>query len=142
MATIEQFEKATRRERQLRYFEESFKRKKVSEIERNVTSVAEICKTYQVSSGAVYKWIYKYSLMRKRKERQVVEAKSDTRKILHLQEKIKDLERAVGLKQIKIDFLEKMIDLAEGEYRVDIKKKFYSRPSNGSGSTAKSKRSK
>ena len=34
-----------------------------------------------------------------------------------------DLERIVGQKQIVIDFQEKMIELAEQEYNVDIKKK-------------------
>ena len=84
MATIEQYHKMTTRERQNRFFSEDFRRKKVSEIERNLTSVAQICKTYQVTAAAVYKWIYKYSLMRQRKEKQVVEAKSDTHRIAML----------------------------------------------------------
>lgn len=140
MATIEQYQKMTTRERQNRFFSEEFRKKKVSEIERNLTSVSEICKTYQVSSTAVYRWIYKYSLMRKRQEKQVVEAQSDTRKIFLLQEQIKELERTVGQKQIKIDFLEKMIDVAENEYKLDIKKKFSSTPSVGTGRTGKKKK--
>jgi transposase len=90
MATIEEYQKMTTQERQNRFFSEEFRKKKVSELERNLTSVSEICKTYQVSASAVYKWIYKYSLMRKRQEKQVVEAQSDTRKILLLQEQIKE----------------------------------------------------
>jgi len=136
MATIEQFEKMTTTERQYRYFSEEFKRRKVSEIERNLITVTEVGKAYQVTNSAVYKWIHKYSLMRKRKEKQVVETESDTRKLLLLQEQIKELERTIGQKQIKIDFLEKMVELAEEEYRIAIKKKFHSSPSGGSGSTA------
>ena len=135
MATVSEFEKLTTRERQCRYFEEALRRKKVSEIERNLTTVSEVCREYQVTKAAVYKWIYKYGRMRKKGIRQVVEAKSDTRKILYLKEQLKELERIIGQKQLKIDFLEKQIELAEEEYKVDIKKKFTSGRSTGTGST-------
>lgn len=137
MATITEYQKLTTQERQNRYFGETFKRKKVSEIERNLTRVSEVCREYQVTKAAVYKWIYKYGQMRKKGIRQVVEAQSDTRKLLQLQEKIKELERVLGQKQIKIDFLEKQIEIAEDSYGVDIKKKLNSKPSTGSGSTGK-----
>jgi len=123
MATINKYYKLTVRERQNRYFSEEIKRKKVSEIERNLASIAEVCREYQVSRTSVNKWINKYSQMRKKELKQVVEAKSDTRKILQLKEQVKELERLVGQKQIKIDFLEKMIELAEEEYSIGIKKK-------------------
>lgn len=118
-----------------RYFSEGLKRKKVEEIEKNISKISEICREYQVSKTSVYKWIYKYSLMRKKGIKQVVEARSDTRKILYLKEQVKELERIVGKKQILIDFQEKVIDLAEQEYHVDIKKKFGTIPYAGFGET-------
>lgn len=138
MANLKDYEKLTTRERINRYFSDDFKRKKVSEIERNLSSVSEICREYQVSPAAVYKWIYKYSKMRKKGVKQVVESKSDSRKILALKEQIKELERIVGEKQIKLDFQEKMIEIAEQEYKIDIKKKFSGKPSSGTGSKGKS----
>lgn len=125
------------RERHNRSFSEEFKRNKVSELERNITSVADICKTYSVSRTSVYRWIYKYSKMAKKQVKQVVEAKSDTQRIKHLEEKIKELERIVGQKQLLIDFKDKMIEIAESTYGVDIKKKFSSKPSSGTTSTDK-----
>lgn len=121
--------------RQYRYFSEGFKKQKVEEIEKNLVKISEICREYQVSHAAVYKWIYKYSVMRKKGVRQVIEAESDTRKLLQLKEKIKDLERIIGQKQILIDFQQKMIDIAEEEYKIDIKKKLGSKLSAGSGKT-------
>lgn len=47
---------------------------------------------------------------------------SHSQKIKELEEKVKLLEQAVGQKQIKIDYLEKMIDLASEDYKIDIKK--------------------
>jgi transposase-like protein len=123
------------RARQNRYFSEGFKRQKVEDIEKNIVRISEICREYQVSNTAVYKWIYKYSSMRKKGIRQVVETESDTRKLHLLKEKIKELERIIGQKQIVIDFQDKMIDIAEVEYKVDIKKKLGSKLSAGSGST-------
>lgn len=120
-----------------RYFSDDFKRKKVRELERNLTSIPDICRTYSVSRTSVYKWIYKYSAMAKKQEKQVVEAKSDTKKIRALEERIKELERVVGQKQLLLEFKDKMIEIAESTYHVDIKKKVGSRLSSGTTSTGK-----
>ena len=137
MATIEQYEKLTVRERMQRYFSEEIKKKKVNELDRNLTSIAEICREYQVSRTSVDRWINKYSRMRQKKQKQVVEAKSDTRKIGRLKDEVHELERIVGQKQLKIDFLEKLIEIAEQEYGVDIKKKLPSKLSSGTGTIVK-----
>jgi len=120
-----------------RRFSEDFKKGKVKELERNLVSISDICKTYTVSRAAVYKWIYKYSIMAKKNVRQVVEAKSDTQRIRMLEERIKELERLVGQKQILLEFKDKMIEIAESTYGVDIKKKVGSKLSSGSTSTKK-----
>jgi GTPase involved in cell partitioning and DNA repair len=92
-------------------------------------------KEYQISRTSIYKWLYKYSKMIKKGERQIVERKSDTRKMQELRERIKELERVIGQKQLLIEFQQKMIDLAEQTYDVDIKKKLSSKLSFGSGPT-------
>jgi transposase-like protein len=121
-----------------RSFSEEFKKEKVRELERNISSVSDICKTYMVSRTSVYRWIYKYSAMAKKQVKQIVEAKSDTRKIRALEERIKELERIVGQKQLLLEFNEKMIEIAEATYGVDIKKKVGSKLSSGTISTEKS----
>jgi len=120
-----------------RHFSDEFKKKKIRELERNITSIPDICKTYAVSRTAVYRWIYKYSVMAKKQVKQVVEAKSDTQKIKALEERIKELERIVGQKQLLIEFKDKMIEIAEATYNVDIKKKVGSKLSSGTSSTGK-----
>lgn len=142
MANLKEYEKLTVKERQHRYFSEDFKRKKVSELDRNLITIAELSREHQVSSTAVYKWIYAYSTMRKKGLKQVVEAKSDSKKILALREEMKELQRIIGEKQMKLDFQEKLITLAEREYKVDIKKKLSGKLSSGTGSTGKSIKSK
>ena len=136
MAKLQDFSKKAS-QRVNRYFSESFKRKKVQEIEKNLVTVAEISKEYEVSTTAIYKWLDKYSRNRKRGVKQVVELMSDTRKIQDLKAKIRELEQLVGQKQFEIEFKNKMIDIAEEMYDIDIKKKLGSKPLPGSGSTGK-----
>lgn len=136
MARREQFELSTE-ERRRRTFSEEFKCQKVKEIERKQTTVLEVSKAYQVRSNNVYKWIEKYSLKDKNGVRLVVEMESETKRVLALLQKVAELERIVGQKQIVIDFQEKMIELAEQEYNVDIKKKFDSEQSYSTGTTEK-----
>jgi len=121
------------RARFCRYFSEEFKRQKVREIERNQIGIGELAKEYQVSRTSIYRWLFKYSKMIKKAERQIVERKSDTRKIQALREQIKELERVIGQKQLLIEFQQKMIELAEQTYDVDIKKKLSSKLSSGIG---------
>lgn len=137
MATLNDFEKLSRLERHRRYFSEEFKRKKVSEIERNLTTVLEVSREYQVTRAAVYNWVYKYSTHRKKGTKQVIELESDTRKIQALKEKIRDLEQLLGQKQVELEFHKKMVDLASEEVGLDIKKKYGSKRSTGSGTTDK-----
>lgn len=123
--------------RQTRVFSESFRKSKVREIERNLTTVIMVSREFDVSTSAVYKWLNKYSTLRARQLRQIVEPMSDAHKIKELRKKIQELEQLLGQKQIQIEFKEKMIELAEEMYQVDIKKKLGSKLSNGSGSTGK-----
>lgn len=50
------------------------------------------------------------------------ENKSDSEKIKELRQKIKELERKGLHKQIEIDYLQKMIEIASDELDIDIKK--------------------
>lgn len=117
----------TTEERRRRTFSEELKRKLVKEIQEKRTTVSQVCKAHEVTDVAVYRWIELYS-QKSKPTRTIVESKSDTSKIIALQKRIAELERLVGQKQIMIDFKDKMIDLAEEAYQVDIKKKFGTEP--------------
>lgn len=120
-----------------RIFSEEFKKTCVKEYESGQFSVLELSKLYQIKGVIIYRWIYKYSTYNKRKIKVVEMATSSKQKLKELQKKISDLERAVGQKQLNIDFLEKMIEIAKNEYGIDIKKNFSTPPSTGSEKTSK-----
>lgn len=121
MATIEEY-KMSSSERRRRHFSESFKRSKVREIELKQTTASDVCRQYQVSQTNVYRWLRKYGDQYQKGVRTIVELESDTRKIIELRGRIAELERMVGQKQIVIDFQEKMFEMAQELYGVDIKK--------------------
>ena len=105
-----------------RKFSEDFKLKIVKCYESGEFSVGEMIKIYDISYQTIYNWIYKYSKYNKQSI-QVVEMKdSQAHKITQMEARIKELEQAVGQKQMNIDYLEKMIELAKEHYDIDIKK--------------------
>jgi len=134
MARREQFT-LTVEERQRRHFSEGFKRQKIHEIDRKLVTISELCREYEICRKTVYNWIYMFSKKRKKGESIRIESDSDTQKLLVLKERVKELERIVGQKQLLIDFQNKVIELAEEEYKVDIKKKLGGKLHSGTGIT-------
>ena len=134
---VREIHKLSRSERCSRTFSDSFKLQKVREIETGKSTVSDICKQYEVSSTSVYRWLDQFGLMKDKKERLIVETQSDTRELLELKKKVAELERIVGQKQILLDFKDKMIDIAEEMYGIDIKKKLSTQQPITSGDTGK-----
>ena len=109
----------------------------VREYESGQYSVSELGIIYDIASQNIYEWIYKYSNYNK-KSIQVVEMKdSQADKLKRMEARIKQLERAVGQKQMNIDYLEKMIELAKEHYDIDIKKNSNNLHYGGSKTTDK-----
>lgn len=133
MAKRQQFKQSID-ERRRRVFSEEFKQKKVREIDQKITTIAEVSREYEVRASNVSKWLTQYSPNRMKSVRTIVESESDTRKLFDLQQKVAELERVIGQKQLLIDFQAKMMELAEQEYGIDIKKKFERKPLSGTGS--------
>lgn len=136
MANRNQF-KMSIAQRQVRHFSTTMKMQKVREVESGETKVSEIVREYEVSFNTVYRWLKKYGVMKNKPERLIVEANSDTVKLLELKKKVAELERTIGQKQIQIDFKDKMIELAEEHYKIDIKKNFSIQQSSSTGKTGK-----
>lgn len=120
-----------------RKFSEDFKRKLVKEFEQGTMSVYQMSKLYSIATTQIYDWIYKFSIFNEKGSRIVEMKDSQTTKLKELEQRVKELEQNIGQKQIKIEFLEKMIDLAKQEFNIDIKKNFATPQSNGSKKTIK-----
>lgn len=114
-----------------RTFSESYKRTKVNEIEKGLLSIKDLCTQQSVSRTSVYKWLYLYGTTQKG-IKTVVQMESEQFKTQLLQQRLAELERIIGQKQLQIDVLEKSIELASEELGYDIKKKYAPAHWNGS----------
>ena len=118
-----------------RVFSEEIRRQTVRDIELRKCSVSQASDELKISATAIYKWIYKYSRYLTKNKRMVVENKSEAYRSKELEKKLRELEAVVGRKQMEIDLLNKIIDLANQEYKIDLKKNLLKNPLSGSGST-------
>jgi transposase len=123
--------------RKHRRYSEEFKRTIVKEFESGSFSVIQLEKLYKIANPIIYSWIYKYSTFNDKSVRIIEMKESSTNKIKELEDKIKELERAVGQKQLYIDYMEKMMEIAKDELEIDIKKNFGTPPSDGFDKTKK-----
>lgn len=115
-----------------RHFSLDFKKEIVSLFERGNFSVSQLSRLHSITTTSIYQWIYRYSTVNEKGFRVVEHKSSAMNKVKELEKRIKELEQAVGQKQIKIDYLEKMIDIAKDELQIDIKKNFNAPQSTGS----------
>lgn len=65
----------------------------------------------------------------------VVEDKSESYRTKELEKRLKEVEAALGRKQMEIDFLNKLIEFADEEFKIDIKKNLSKELSPGSKPT-------
>ena len=113
-----------------RIFSADFKKEKVKEIEKGVLSITTLCKLHSVSRTSVYKWIYLYSTVEKG-VKTVIQMESEQHKTLYLQQRLAELERIIGQKQMEIDFLNKTLEISSEEVGYDLKKKYAQQHLNG-----------
>lgn len=117
-----------------RRFSESVRRRIVKDIESGSASVKEASREILVSEVTIYRWIHRYSRYLKKNNIMVVEEKSELYRTKELEKRLKEAEAALGRKQMEIDFLNKLIEFANEEFKTDIKKNLPKGPSPGSKS--------
>ncbi len=120
--------------RERRIFSEEIKKKAVKDLTGKRTSIKALMNEHQISHQTVYTWLYKYSPYHEQKCTLVVQMKSEELKNNELRQRMAELERIVGQKQLEIDFLNKLLEIGSGELGFDLKKSFSPPPLNGTGS--------
>lgn len=106
-----------------RTFSTAFKREKVDLLDKGSISVSELTALYDVSSTAVYNWKKKYSKLPPN-ERIIVEKISEEAKNKELLNKIRELEGAIGRKQLEIDYYKAAIEEINKNEGDDLLKKY------------------
>ena len=115
--------------RSRKVYSESFKKARVKEYERGEYTVLQISRLFQLSDVTVYNWIYRYSTYNRKGYKVVEMQESGQDKVKQLEKRIKELEQALGQKQLKLEYWEVISRLAKEEYGIDIEKNSDSQPS-------------
>jgi len=117
--------------RAMRIFSSALKKKLVEEIEFKRLTIRDVVNLYQVSSNSVYCWLRNYSTIHSTGTKMVVESDSKETRIDKLLERISELERAFGKKQLEVEYLNKVIEICSDELGYDVKKKSTTMQSSG-----------
>lgn len=118
-----------------RRFSDDFKKSIVSEFEKGNFSVLQLSRLHSIHFQTIYKWIYKFSTFNEKGYRIVEMEESTSKKLKDQEARIRELERAVGQKQLKIDYLEKLIEIAGKDLGLDLKKNSDTKPLSGTRKT-------
>lgn len=118
--------------KQRRIFSEEVRKEVVRDIEKGKCSVLQASRELQVSYQTVYLWLYKYSVHLQKERIIVVQNKSEEYRTKELEKRIAELEAALGRKQMEVDLLNKVLDLASKDLKIDLKKNLSGKPFNGS----------
>lgn len=124
----------------------SFKHQVVYEVESGQETQASVCRKYGIqSSSTVRDWLRKYGNFDKNYQIPSKMPKSADAKIKELEVKVKRLEKqkarlekALQEKDDKATIFDMMIDLAEKEYKIDIRKNSF--PESSTPSQHKNKK--
>jgi transposase-like protein len=117
-----------------RTFSTALKKQKVEQIERKLTSVFQVARELEVSRTSVYRWIELYGSTQKA-HRIVVELESEQSKTEQLRQRLSELERAIGRKQMELDYYQALVEEASQQLGTDLKKTFGTSRSSDSGAS-------
>ena len=101
----------------VRYFSEALKMEIVKEIESGKLSIAEASREYGSTKASVKHWLSEYGKFRPKRSIVEVVMKDETAKI-------EELQKALAEAHMKLRIYDKMIELANKQYKTDLKKNF------------------
>ena len=102
----------------------AFKQKVVSEIENGKFSVGEAHRIYEIGGGTtIYNWLRRYGKGHLINKTVLVKMKNESDRIKQLEKEKRELEAALAKTQVRVVMLESVIEVAEKELKIAIKKK-------------------
>lgn len=124
--------------KQQRQFSATLKQSIVDQFDRGQLSAIQISREYSVSESTVYRWIYTYSRHNTKGTIIVMDKKKQANEVQTLKQRIAELERTIGTKQMQLDYYEMYVKTMDELAPEELKKKWKSRDYTGSTRTEKS----
>jgi transposase-like protein len=111
--------------RTINRYSTAFKLKVVSEIECGKLSIAQARQVYDIGGGStIQDWLRRHGKNHLLAKVVRIEMADEMSKIKRLEQEKQALESALAQSQLKILALESLIEAAEGQYGIEIKKNF------------------
>lgn len=101
----------------------AFKQKVVSEIENGKLNISQARSVYSIGGGeTIQKWIKKFGKLHLLNKVIHIEMKDEVSKLKQLEKEKRELESALARAHLKIITYESLIEVAEEELGIDLKK--------------------
>lgn len=110
-------------------YSEELKARIVEEIERGSLSIKEASLEYRAKKTTIKNWLEEYGRFRAKRSIVEVVMKDETAKI-------EELQKALAEAHLKLRIYDKMIEIANKEYKTDLKKTFGTKASEFLGKKA------
>lgn len=122
-----------------RVFSDALKKKIVKDIEKGKVNVLGASREYGVSQHSVYSWLKKFSTYLHCSTTLVMQMDSEQYRTKELEKKVAELEAVIGRKQMEIDYLNKLIEIAGEDLGIDLKKNINTAALDGTDKTKSKK---
>ena len=123
------------------YYGEAFKRHVVSEVQSGKISMTTARLKYGIGGKmTVKRWCQKYARLRPQLYEDAMKAAESSRNDTALEQRVRELERSLSTAHLKIESLEVLLEVAEEQLGVDIRKKYGTTPSTASKNANRSAR--
>lgn len=113
--------------RDVKRYSEAFKKQVVMSLEKKERGISEASRVFGCSSVSLYEWIRKYGKDYKIGRIMRIETKTERDRLKELESEVKRLSKENEKMYLKTVALESLIELADEEYKTDLKKNFGSR---------------
>lgn len=109
----------------LRNYSVAFKMKVVEEVENGLISVEAARKLYRIPGcGTIAEWVKKYGINERIGRTVNIMTKDEELEIIRLRKEVKRLERALDDSQLRALAWESLVEVADEEYNLNLKKNF------------------
>lgn len=122
LVTLDKTKEMTVDERRNRRFSEEFRRKQVSLIENNLTTMKEVSIKFEVKQDSVKGWLKKFGNKNYSKQVLVISAE-EVNRIRDQDKEIKAIKQIVAEVHIRNVYLESVLSIIKKEYGSDWEKK-------------------
>jgi transposase-like protein len=108
-----------------RNYSVAFKMKVVEEVENGLISVEAARKLYRIPGcGTIPEWVKKYGMNERIGRTVRIMTREEELEIIRLRKEVKRLERALDDSQLRALAWESLVEVADEEYNLDLKKNF------------------